>query len=432
MAIGLDPLLRLGNGLRFKDGTSVRLGPCTGLGQAQSTEGPQFSWKDPDDVSINGAVLAYWNRTVLVRKVGGFPTSPTDGVVIGQTSRKDATKNYFENTNLCDTTQEDGVEYGYMLFSQAVNGAWNNLDENRFAPTTGMSWSMVRSFVRSGGGAEVFPIGSVFFVAHPEYTHLDGTGIHYRVISHDTVQPADQTLTRSMLLDPADCLFSAPYDYNEATYALTEDTVATVGKTYYTLSGSTYTALVEGTDYEIGDTVPMATWYEKNLDNRNNGSNNFPNSNLLQWMNSSGVSNSWFTKKTIWDTCSSTLLSKNGFCRFLDPAFLAAVAEAKLITAKCTPEGGGSFTTYAKFFPLSLTQVFGTSVNGIYEGTQAEYYASNDKTKTLMDSVSNTNWWLRSPYATTANSVFYVNTSGSGPINYAYYASGVSPACIIA
>lgn len=66
-----------------------------------------------------------------------------------------------------------------------------------------------------------------------------------------------------MCLNTVDCLFSGFSDYLETLYALTEDTAAQPLKTYYVQDGSAFTALVEGTDYRIGDPVPAVSWYEK-------------------------------------------------------------------------------------------------------------------------------------------------------------------------
>ena len=416
----------------MQSNTRVELAACTGMGIKRTDEGTLMTWIDPDDVTLNGSILARWDRTVLVRKEGSYPENSEDGEIIAETSRAEATKNQYRTNGFLDTTEE-GKTFYYKLFSQTTAGVWNDSDGNRYPESETMSWGMVQSFVRAGKGPEFFPVGTVFVVDHPEYTHEDGTGLWFRVVGHDQVQPQDETLTHSMCLDMVDCLFSASYDNKEALYALTVDITAQVLKTYYTFSGTEYTALVEGTDYEIGDPVPVASWYEKNLDGRqNNGSNNPVQSNMLQWFNSSGAANQWFTPQTIWDTCSVALLNRNGFCCYIDPEFLQVVQPAKLVTAKCNAEGGGSIMHYAKFWGLSMTQVFGFQNNNITENIHLEYYKNGgDMRKTLKDLSSYISWWLRSPDSGTY-SVHHLRASGDTIIDAAVVSLGFSPACIIA
>lgn len=412
--------------------TRVELAACTGMGIKHEDDGTLLTWIDPEDVVLNGATLARWNRTVLVRKVGGYPESHEDGETIAETSRAEATKNQYRMDGFLDSTGS-GTTYFYKLFSQTTAGVWNNADGNRYPESTNMSWGMIQSFVRAGKGPELWPVGTVFVVDHPEYTHNDGTGLWFRVVGHDQVQAADETLTHSMCLDMVDCLFSAPYDAGELMYALTEDTTAQVGKSYYTLEGSTYTKLIEGTDYNVGDLVPMAEWYEKNLEGRQNGSNNAVQSNMIQWENKDGLAGEWYEQQTIFDTCDNTLRNKNGFLRHIDPEFLSVVQLAKLTTARCNAEGGGSIIHSAKFWALSNSQVTGLSNNGVLENVQLKYYADGgDRRKLMKDSESYASWWLRSPYVGNTTNVYYVSSSGASSNNYTFNTFGFSLACIIA
>ena len=416
----------------MQSNTRVELAACTGMGIKRTDEGTLMTWIDPEDVTLNGSVLARWDRTVLVRKSGSYPENPEDGETVAETSRTAATKNQYHTNGFLDKSEE-GKTFYYKLFSQTTAGVWNDSDGNRYPESETMSWGMVQSFVRAGKGPEFFPVGTVFVVDHPEYVHQDGTGLWFRVVGHDQVQAQDETLTHSMCLDMVDCLFAASYDAAESQYALTENTTAQALKTYYTLDGSTFTALVEGTDYEIGDPVPVASWYEKNLDGRqNNGSNNPVQSNQIQWFNSSGAANQWFTPQTIWDTCKAEFLNRNGFCRYIDPEFLQIVQPAKLITALSNKEGGGSVVHYAKFWALSSSQVFGSVNETIMENTQLEYYQSNSPIKYIKDTSTAYTYVLRSPMVLDARSQRCVLHLGLLNSYYSSDSFAYSPACIIA
>ena len=317
-----------------------------------------------------------------------------------------------------------------MLFSETINGTWNSLTANKFTNGTGLTWQQIGDFVDAGRGPELFPVGTTFIVEHPEYTTSTGlSGIAFTVLGYDQVPTTDETIQHNMCLGMSEILFNTKYDSGELTYAVTDDTNAKVGKIYYTYDGSSYTQLIEGTDYQIGDSIPIETYYEKNLNNREYGSNNFTESNLLQWANSNGNANSWFEEQTIFDVCGSVLNGKNGFLKYIDQNFLSVVKDTKLITARCNSEGGGSFIDNAKFWPLSRTQVFGEPNNGISENGRLSYFSTNSTVKTLNSIASF--WWLRSPNAGTNISVYCITDSGTLASYYAHYTYGVSLACII-
>ena len=418
----------------MQSNTRVELAACTGMGIRRTDEGTLMTWIDPDDVTLNGSVLARWDRTVLVRKEGSYPENSEDGEIIAETSRADATKNKYRSDGFHDAEREAGTTYFYKLFSQATGGVWNNQDANRYAETTSMSWGMVQSFVRAGRGPELWPVGTVFVVDHPEYTHADGTGLWFRVVGHDQMQAADETLTHSMCLDMVDCLFNAPYDVAEALYALTADETAQELKTYYTLSGTEYIALVEGTDYNIGDPVPVASWYEKNFDLRaTGGSNNAIQSNIIQWANSDGKAGKWYSPTTIFDTCSSSLRNRNGFLRYIDPEFLNIVKSAKLITAKSNAEGGGAFMHQARFWALSCSQVSGLANGAITENAYLEYYSGGgSRIKYLKDTATPQGYVLRSPIVGSSCDEQCVLNQGDLNSYASSNSFGYTLACIIA
>ena len=408
----------------------ITLAKCSNMGEYLSENSFTMTWVDPQDVQLNGSKLAQWNKTILVRKQGSYPQDYTDGIILATTSRSLQNKNYFRTNGYTDSNRENGITYYYKLFSQTTAGTWNNLDGNKFSGSTNLSWGMIQYFVRAGRGSELFPVGTVFQVEHPQYS-TDGHGILFRVVGHDQIPAQNELLQHTMCLDMVGILFNAKFDGTELIYALTEDTTAQTGKTYYVYTDGNYSVLNEGTDWENGDSIPISSWYEKNQDNRIWGSNNFQNSNLLQWANSSGNANEWFVPKTIFDVCFSTYLSKNGFCKNLDPLFLEAVQNAKITTIKSDYDGGGASTLYTKFFPLSQTQVFGTIENNIQENVQLSYYQTTETRIKYFNGYAN-DWWLRSPNPEYSHTTHMGSYQGllQWQMDSANY--GVSLACIIA
>ena len=54
------------------------ISPSVETGNGQLT----IRWTDPNDIEIEGTVVSTWAGTKLVRKVGSYPTSPSDGVML--------------------------------------------------------------------------------------------------------------------------------------------------------------------------------------------------------------------------------------------------------------------------------------------------------------------------------------------------------------
>ena len=111
---------------------AIALAACSGMGEILEENAFTMTWIDPDDVTLNGATLAEWNQTVLVRKVGSYPADHTDGTVIATTSRALGNKNAYRSTGFTDSERETGTTYYYKLFSQTTAGVWNNLTGNQF------------------------------------------------------------------------------------------------------------------------------------------------------------------------------------------------------------------------------------------------------------------------------------------------------------
>ena len=230
----------------------IHLGPCSALGIVWTENGAKINWTDPEDVSLNDSVLAEWNKTVLIRKIGSYPTSPTDGVLVAQTSRAAANKNYYRDHLVEDSTpafvltqdetfQSDktywhvvngvmvaGVVntdyaigdaipantwyddnenvYYYMLFSETTGEAVTVSDANKYPVYTEMSWAMLKMFVRAGTAQNYTNLGDLFEVDHLEYT------LECRLEGYDTSEPQDETLTHSIRLGVENILFQSSFD----------------------------------------------------------------------------------------------------------------------------------------------------------------------------------------------------------------------------
>ena len=156
--------------------------------------------------------------------------------------------------------------------------------------------------------------------------------------------------------------------------------------------------------------------------------------------------NAWSDSKTIpdyppfWESGGVVEYDKNGFIKNLGQDFLSVVQNAVLTTALCSTdisidEISSVITNNAKFWPLSISQVFGTKNGNIMENEQLDYYKNNPlscRIKYHINTLSPNDWWLRSPYPNNSYNCFCISLSGkqtgyqTGNGSY-----GVSLACII-
>ncbi len=84
-----------------------------------------LTWNDPaNDISRPACV---WAGTLIVRKEGSFPTSPTDGDIVVDSTTRDA----YASTALVDTPAEAG-DYKYRAFPYSTGGAYSNSADNNF------------------------------------------------------------------------------------------------------------------------------------------------------------------------------------------------------------------------------------------------------------------------------------------------------------
>ena len=86
-------------------------------------------WGDPEDTTIDGTVMAEWQGTKLVYKVGAYPTNVNDGTLAVDNQVKDQYKtNGFTINNLTN-----GETYYFALFPYSTDGVVNTNEENRLS-----------------------------------------------------------------------------------------------------------------------------------------------------------------------------------------------------------------------------------------------------------------------------------------------------------
>ena len=179
-----------------------------------------------------------------------------------------------------------------------------------------------------------------------------------------------------------------------------------------------------------------------NIDRVKYGSNNFGESGLRQWLNSSAAAGETMPQITKFQRPYAP--NRPGFMAGLDADFVASVADAAWpcsanTTYECPADMGGitakgaSYTVVNKFALASEKELFGS-----YDGVQAgdavfDLYQDADNTDRIKyyNNTART-WWMRSPYRDLAYYARYVRTSGAGYHTIAGDSTGVAVACKIA
>lgn len=319
------------------------------------------------------------------------------------------------------------------------------------------SWTDVQKIVRTGMAAKFFAVGDQLTC------QKDGTNLVWDIIGIDHDTPADPQYTHSMTLQLHDCLTEAmQFDAPEAFYYAEEGLAA--GTYYFTIDDTGY-------QFTLSDNVPaggqLILAYSggspstisiastkggaatgtipviignggteittfNSISRVKYGSNNYKNSAIRQWLNSSAATGSVWVPKTDYDRPPNWASSTAGFLTGMDADFLAVLGEVTKVTAKNTAtDGGGYDTTAEKIFLLSKSEVYGgIEVSDVDEGEPYPYYSDNSSRIKYRDDTARY-WWLRTPYAGNGSAVRRVLLTGGVSQTDSLYAINVAPACNI-
>ena len=93
---------------------------CTNFVAKVKNNAIELTWNDPVDIASDN-IIVKWERSVVVRKVGSYPTSEKDGVIIVSNIIRNqyATNPYIDNSVVLNTT------YYYAVFSCSDEGVYN-------------------------------------------------------------------------------------------------------------------------------------------------------------------------------------------------------------------------------------------------------------------------------------------------------------------
>ena len=329
------------------------------------------------------------------------------------------------------------------------------------------SWAAVQEIVRAGLASKAFQIGDQLVSSY-------GTGsITWDIIGIDHDTPSDALFTHSLTIQAHDCIGTAIFDNREALYYAEEtlpagaytfndgtadytftlgSAIPAGGQAVLTWAGTpaipaeikTYPTKVSTTEIEtvsvtVGNTGTTLTPIN-NLGRIRYGSNNYTESAIRQWLNSTEASFTWVAQTNYDRPPTSEPYTGAGFLSLLDPELVAVLgAVDKQVARNTVTDGGGQDLFSDKVFLLSRVEVFG-GTEGVTTGEQAYPYYSALTTNPTADALagrikyldgSARHWWLRSPNAGNAYTPRSVSSSGTVNSNNASNAYGAAPACCI-
>lgn len=342
------------------------------------------------------------------------------------------------------------------------------------------SWYGVRDIVRRGLASRFFQVGDQLIC------QKDGNNIVWDIVGIDQDTPADSNFIHSMTLMAHDVYINAAFDAKEALFAFDDGLEAgtyhfTIGQQPWaagdvgkvvqftlandipaggqlvvnnaynaTMIGATISAFSGGTSVAAVETVTMTEGSDgtdlgsvastltgtttNSIQRALLGSNNWSQSAARQYLNSGKAAGAYWTPKTKWDRPPGYVATTAGFLKGLDGDFVGVLGKVIKTTSQNTvTDGGGGIQSEELVFLPSRSEISGSAeIAGVDEGAIYDYYknATNaDRIKYQGTAVRN--WFLRTPYASSAGDVRGVTSSGVLSNFSAYGAYGLVPACCI-
>lgn len=142
-------------------GSGIELADVTNVAVVSDNGKVSLNWTDPDDIVYNGATLARWTGTLLVRKEGSAPTSKTDGVTVIDST----TKNAYATTAYEDSGLTNGTTYYYRFFPHTAAGTYTagtsvSSTPNMYDPNLTVSADEVTVYSGASSGTKTVTVTS--------------------------------------------------------------------------------------------------------------------------------------------------------------------------------------------------------------------------------------------------------------------------------
>lgn len=222
-----------------------------------------------------------------------------------------------------------------------------------------IKWSEIQKAVQNGNARSMFKIGDQIIIPWEDKNKGCTYQMPFDVVHFDSVFLETGEFVPGMFLQ---CHYALPYNlpFNGPNGMTLSGMQYSEGLYYYeSVDASSYRLLIEGTDYNIGDTIlpgiVCSSVCDPNGEVLLDGYNLWEKSKLRQYLNSDSES-SWqemleIGDKVIWD------LPSAGFLSGFDEDFLSCIRPISVTTIKQTSMGSFFNQTYDRFFLPSLYQM---------------------------------------------------------------------------
>ena len=342
------------------------------------------------------------------------------------------------------------------------------------------TWAGIQKAVRSGIAKDILPVGTQLAVNHSVF----GTRL-FDVVAHDYLKSVHDENAHTMTIQQHDLLPGTQFDAPEAFYYA--ETQLAAG-TYNVILATAYGGWAAGTyQFTLTQAVPaggqlringyestaitslkvqsyanrttttatesvaitagsggtnLGTFGEgaiNSIQRVSYGSNNYKESAMRQFLNSSAAAGSVWTPQTKFDRPPSWQTSLAGYKAGLDQDFLAVVGNVVLPCSAnniyeapdSTITKGEKYTLNDEFYLASRAEVFGS--HDVNDGSVLfpYYEGAGNADRIKYRDGSAANWWLRTPTSGDACNVRRVGSDGTVYHYAALNASGLAPACTI-
>ena len=463
-------------------GGGIPLAQPTSVSLTNADEAVTIKWTDPADVTLDGATLAKWSGTLVVRKAGSAPTSKTDGVVVVDSKTRDA----YKTTGFKDTGLTNGTKYYYGIFPYTTGNVYTYDYTNSITPAA-IYPSAATGVTAEAGNAQVkvtFTKPSDASYARIVYkkgsapsSPTDGTSTNnvtspftitgltndslyyakvftYNVKGRYTASSAVSFTPKALtIVTWADGSLEDIAKMLEAHYAGTiniSDYWAVGDTKTISLSAMAATGVGEShraTDYEVviiginhddlktpinGKTKAAVTLQLKNCLTSGQYTYMTDEYNASGTAKELGYMNSSNTNSGGWEGCARRTWCNNIFKNAL-PSALSNIVKTVLKKNYKVYNSTTITTTDDDVFLLSETEIFGTNTYsaGSTEGTQYDYFKTTSnrcKDPKWNSSSASGNWWERSPTSSDSTYFCLVNYSGTASSRGAGTTFGLAPA----
>ena len=134
------------------ESTGVAPKNVTGFVAISGDEQVTLKWSDPADTVVDSTTICAWAGTKIIRKIGSYPSSITDGIQIVATTTRDE----YKTNGFVDTTVTNGVTYYYQAFPYSDLDVVNSNVANRITVTPDIIYpSVATNISASSGNAKV-------------------------------------------------------------------------------------------------------------------------------------------------------------------------------------------------------------------------------------------------------------------------------------